>query len=104
MPKNHNNNSDPTKWLSCAFVFSGDRRVRHNANYVAYAQMPGCPLCCTVVLGWHNCLVRFTTHKLRFVKSYHHNQIDYVFPKWVALIDIDGVFFKEINNIVANFT
>ena len=22
------------------------RRTRHNANYVAYAQMPGCPLCC----------------------------------------------------------
>ena len=47
---------DNSKRLSCAFVFSGNvvyfqrRHVRHNANYVAYAQMPGCPLCSIPVL------------------------------------------------------
>ena len=40
--------------LTCAVFFSGDavcfqrRLVRHSANDVAYAQMPGCPLCSIV--------------------------------------------------------
>ena len=32
--------------FSAPMCFCGQRRrTRHNANYVAYAQMPGCPLC-----------------------------------------------------------